>query len=132
MYLRILIAITALVMASLPAFAQPVYRAIDGDTLALGNERFRLTGFDTPETLQARCAAEKAHGLRAKARLAELVKRGPVRLERARGADKYGRTLAVLWIGQELASEILIREGLAVPYTKRVSRIRNYVWCDHL
>jgi micrococcal nuclease len=132
MYLRILIALTVLVMACLPVLAQPVYRAIDGDTLALGDERFRLTGFDTPETFQALCPAEKAHGLRAKARLAELVARGPVYLQRARGKDKYGRTLAVLWIGQELASAILIREGLAVPYTGRIRRVANHNWCASL
>ena len=131
-YIRFLIALTALVMACLPALAQPVYRAIDGDTLALGVERFRLTGFDTPETFQARCPAEKALGQTAKVRLQELVKRGPVRLVRAKGRDKYGRSLAVLWIGQELVSDILIREGLAVPYTGKVSRIRNYSWCAHL
>src|SRR5688500_5527652 len=94
MYLRLLIAITVVVMACLPALAQPVYRAIDGDTLALGDERFRLVGFDTPETFGALCPAEKAHGMIAKARLNELVKRGPVRLVRAKGRDKYGRTLA--------------------------------------
>lgn len=132
MYLRILIALTALVVACLPALAQPVYRAIDGDTLALGDERFRLTGFDTPETFHALCAKEKAHGLLAKARLQQLVRRGPVNLIRAKGRDKYGRTLAVLWIGQELASDILIREGLAVPYTGKIRRVVNYNWCQNL
>src|SRR5215204_2560072 len=90
MYERFLIIAIALVMACLPALAQPVYRAVDGDTLALGDERFRLVGFDTPETFHALCPAEKAHGLRAKVRLQELLKRGPVRLVRDRGKDKYG------------------------------------------
>ena len=129
---RLLIVLAALVLASLPALAQPVYRAIDGDTLALGEERFRLIGFDTPETFQARCPAEKALGQAAKVRLQELVKRGPVRLVRAKGRDKYGRTLASLWIGQELVSDILIREGLAVAYTGRVRRVANHNWCASL
>ena len=132
MYLRVLLALTALVIACLPALAQPVFRAIDGDTLALGDERIRLKGYDTPETAFALCPAEKAHGLRAKARLQELVHRGPVKLVRDRSRDKYGRTLGVLWIGHELVSDILIREGLAVSYTGRVRRVVNYNWCANL
>jgi micrococcal nuclease len=31
--------------------------------------------------------------------------------------EKYGRTLARLWIGREDAASVIIREGLALPYT---------------
>lgn len=132
MMVRLFLAIALLALGIVPGLAQTRYRAVDGDTLALGVERIRLVGFDTPETSFASCPAEKAHGLRAKVRLQELVTRGPVRLERAKSRDKYGRTLAKLFIGDELAGAILIREGLAVPYTGRVRRVVNYNWCANL
>jgi endonuclease YncB( thermonuclease family) len=132
MLARFLLVVALLAVGALPALAQTRYRAVDGDTLALGTERFRLVGFDTPETIQAACPAEREHGRRAKERLQALVTRGPVRLERAKGRDKYGRTLAVLFIGGEPAGDILVREGLAVPYTGRIRRVVNYNWCANL
>ena len=92
---------------------------IDGDSLSCGAERIRLVGFDTPETFRAKCASERHLGDRATARLSELLKRPDVRLVRLRTPDgkierdKYGRTLAKLYIGGEDVGDILIREGLA-------------------
>jgi endonuclease YncB( thermonuclease family) len=88
--------------------------------------------YDTPETFQARCPEERALGLAAKTRLQQLVDAGPVRLIRYRNRDKYGRVLGRIWISKEPVSVILIREFLAVPYTKRVSRIVNFDWCSNL
>jgi micrococcal nuclease len=127
--IRALTLCLALVCAP-PAMA--AYRAIDGDTLASGTTRIRLVDYDTPETLHARCPEEKALGLVAKARLQALVTRGPTKLVRLKGRDKYGRTLGRLFIAAEPVSIILIREALAVPYTKRVSRLRNFDWCANL
>ena len=129
--IRLTAALLALGLA-LPAHAA-VYRAIDGDTVAFGRDRLRLVGFDAPETTyQARCPEEKAHGVVAKARLQELLTRGPVRVVKVKGRDKYRRILALIYVGGESVGDVLIREGLAVPYTKRVSRIRNFNWCENL
>jgi endonuclease YncB( thermonuclease family) len=121
----------ALAVAS-PVAAHARYRAIDGDTLASGTARIRLVDYDTPETLHARCPEERALGLKAKDRLQALVTRGPTKLVRLKGRDKYGRSLGRLFVAAEPVSVILIREALAVPYTKRVSRLRNFNWCENL
>ena len=40
--------------------------------------------------------------------------------------EKYGRTLAQLWIGEKDAAEIMIGEGLAQPYDGR----KKPSWCE--
>lgn len=111
----------------------PAVRVIDGDTIKVSGETIRLVGYDTPEVgHHARCPEERAHGRRATARLKEIVASGPVRLERKPSRDRYGRALAVAYVAGLDVGSILISEGLAVAYTKRVSRIRNHDWCAHL
>src|SRR4051794_35967873 len=90
----------ALVRSNRIASATPTLdiRVVDGDTIdALvppGREivRYRLVGFDTPETVQARCGAELALGERAKRRLQDLIAKGPVRVEvrEAGRTDRWG------------------------------------------
>ena len=63
---------------------------IDGDTIRLDGETFRLIGFDTPETYRARCPAERDLGNRAMIRLRQLVAEGELDLERARCACRPG------------------------------------------
>lgn len=117
---------TAFSLLSYAVAAQPA-RAVDGDTLAIGTERVRIMGLDTPEAgSRARCPREAALARRATGRLAELLASG-VTLDR-RGPDRYGRTLAVVREarGRDVA-EILISERLAVPYQGRSPR-QN--WCE--
>ncbi|GAB4181970.1 MAG: hypothetical protein OHK0024_21080 [Thalassobaculales bacterium] len=117
---------TALAVA-LTAFLSPALagdiRAIDGDSLALGAERIRVLGVDTPE-IAGRCPAEIALARRARALTQALLDRGPVTIERA-GRDRWGRTLARVWIdGRDLA-DLLIAAGLGRPY----SGGRRQSWC---
>ena len=90
---------------------------VDGDTLAWCDERIRLVGFDAPEIRYpfAKCDRERQKGARAKARLNELIQfnRPLLRLERIGQQDRYGRTLARLYVGGEDVAEIMVREGLA-------------------
>jgi endonuclease YncB( thermonuclease family) len=86
---------------------------IDGDTFALGMERFRILNIDTPETHSPRCEKELARGLKAKERLAELLRAGRIEVERD-GQDRYGRTLARVFAGRRDVGEVLIRK--ASPY----------------
>lgn len=91
--------------------------AVDGDTLGHGSERFRLVGFDTPETFRAQCAEEHRLGQKAKRRLEEIIlTAGHVQLEIQEHPDKYGRHLAVARAGGHEVGSILISEGLARPY----------------
>ncbi len=103
----------------------------DGDTVALrcgGKEQTaRLVGFDTPETKQPRCEAERALGDKATLRLRGLLANGEASY-RTQGHDKYGRELIVLKVDGIGVADTLIKEGLAVAYTGG-SRIS---WCAKL
>jgi micrococcal nuclease len=76
-----------------------VRRVVDGDTLVAGigdhDERVRLIGYDTPETVKPDTPVE-CFGPEASARLHALLPPGtPLRLERdAEERDVYGRLLA--------------------------------------
>ncbi|OBY26820.1 hypothetical protein A9D60_17370 [Leisingera sp. JC1] len=99
---------------------------IDGDTADVGNDRFRLVGYDTPETYKPRCRYEKALGDEATRRARQLVREaGTVEFIVLPGRDKYGRGLARIFLhGHDLGS-ILISEGLARPYRGG----RRQSWC---
>lgn len=100
---------------------------VDGDTVKVGNQRYRLVGYDTPETWIPRCAFEQALGEAASDRARELVANaGMVDLVILPGRDKYDRGLASIYIRGVDLGDLLIREGLARPYTGG----RRGSWCD--
>jgi len=55
-------------------------RVIDGDTISFKSIRYRFVGFDTPETLHAKCDSERTLGLQASARLRGLISSGEITL----------------------------------------------------
>lgn len=85
----------------------------DGDTVIVAHggkpEKVRLLDIDSPEKSQA-------YGRAAKRFLSDLVFMREVRIER-RGRDKYGRTLATLYLadGTDINAELL-RNGCAWLY----------------
>lgn len=103
----------------------------DGDTVALdcpdGRNSARLLGFDTPETKDYGCAAEKALGDRATLRLRALAQSGALTFS-GESYDKYGRILTVMKVDGVDVAGTLIAEGLADPYLggKRIN------WCRKL
>ena len=103
---------------------------IDGDTIALGSERVRILNIDAPETRGSRCERELVLGLKAKERLAVLLRAGWVDVERD-GQDRYRRTLARLSVGGRDVGTVLVREGLALPWQSgpeaKEARLRH--WC---
>ncbi|BCM87909.1 thermonuclease family protein [Methylobacterium indicum] len=117
--MKLLVLAALLALASLPAHAETVdgdlIRVIDGDTVELAGERIRLVEPDAPEISKPRCNTELANGLLASGRLRQLLK-GPVRIERSGRTDRYRRTLASLVAPDGNVADILIREGLAIPY----------------
>ena len=92
------------------ANASPVDRnhieVLDGDTIRIAGESFRLVGFDAPETYQARCLSESELGNRATFRLRQLIAGGDLDFERVACACRtgtegtprcnYGRSCGVL------------------------------------
>jgi endonuclease YncB( thermonuclease family) len=101
----------------------------DGDTVRAHGERYRLVGFDTPETWSRRRAVpphERALGKQARKRLKQLIAAGGVDLEEVPCAcTKHtrlddqgrcrtnGRLCAVLSVNGENVGRTLIAEGLA-------------------
>ncbi|MEZ5663996.1 MAG: thermonuclease family protein [Burkholderiaceae bacterium] len=89
----------------------------DGDSLWVRpleggrRQRLRLDGIDAPEICQA-------GGLASRDRLAGMTLGHQVRVE-VRGQDRYRRTLARVWLGQEDVQVRLVREGLAWSYRVR-------------
>jgi len=101
-----------------------VTRVVDGDTVEVdldGREvDVRLIGIDTPESVApdqpVECFAEEAS-----AYTEDRLEGRTVRLEfDAERLDRYGRTLAYVWVGdveEELFNETLVAEGYAVVTT---------------
>ena len=87
---------------------------IDGDTLAIGQRRVRLTGYDAPE-LDGACDAERHKAAQARDRLADWLAQGP--FEWTGGTDpaydRYGRELREARRGEELLAEVMVDAGLA-------------------
>ena len=115
---KILLSLLALVLLATHAFAQDVihWRCVgvtDGDTirvLAPGYQllQIRLAWIDAPEM-------EQAFGYRAKQAMSELVFGKEVEL-RPHTIDRYGRTVAMVFVGGRDVGLELIKEGLAWAY----------------
>lgn len=87
---------------------------IDGDTFRYRDQSIRIADIDTPETRNYGCAAEKALGDRATARLVALLNAGPFLLEAyERDTDVYGRKLRIVTRGGQSLGMVLVAEGLA-------------------
>ncbi|QDI74490.1 thermonuclease family protein [Leisingera aquaemixtae] len=122
----ILLLVSAAVAQAAPLSSRDIY-LIDGDTADIGNDRFRLVGYDTPETYKPRCRYEKALGDEATRRARQLVhEAGTVDFIVLPGRDKYGRGLARIFLHGHDLGNILISEGLARPYRGG----RRQSWCN--
>ncbi|MEL4069567.1 thermonuclease family protein [Ochrobactrum sp. GPK 3] len=111
------------------ALATSAPQAIDGDTFIIGSEHVRIANIDAPETRKAKCDAERRLGQVAKRRLQELLSSPGFEMERGdpksgRVKDKYGRTLATIYVDGADVGLILIDEELARPW-----RGKREPWC---
>ncbi|TAY52913.1 thermonuclease family protein [Rhizobium leguminosarum] len=108
--------------------ANQAFTITDGDTVHVSGERAgtRLVGFNTPEKFSPQCEYERQLGERASARLRELVAQGSARLIKVacacppgtEGTSRcnHGRSCGVLKVDGRDVGQILIAEGLAVPF----------------
>lgn len=90
-------------------------RVIDGDTIELGVERFRLKGVDAPESQQTcnRDGVAWPCGKDAAAHLANLVEGRVIRCDQS-DIDIYGRIVAICRAGAMDLGQALVDAGLAV------------------
>jgi micrococcal nuclease len=102
-----------------------VVRVVDGDTIVVSpNEKVRLIGVDTPETVHPKKAVE-CFGKEAKQFTRDAVEGKSVRLildkvnTKRRHKDRYGRTLAYAYLADgTMLNRELIRQGYAHAYTR--------------
>jgi micrococcal nuclease len=101
-----------------------VVRVVDGDTLVVASEgeeeRVRLIGIDTPESVKPGTPVE-CFGKEASAHLTDLLPEGtPVRLERdVEARDRYERLLAYVYRAEDdlFVNRTMVAEGYAQPAT---------------
>lgn len=94
-------------------------RIIDGDTLDVRGSRVRLHGIDAPESAQ-RCRSGGRFwscGHEATRALSRRIGSRPVACEE-RDRDRYGRSVAVCWVGGEDVNAWMVAEGWAFAYRK--------------
>ena len=86
-------------------------RIVNGDTIVVHGETYRLVGFETPETAQAKCASERKLGYRAAFRLRRIVAGGGLDLEPVKCSE--GSACAVLRTHGQNVADLMIGQGLA-------------------
>lgn len=110
-----------------------VVRVVDGDTLVIdrgnGNERVRLVGIDTPETVAPNAPVE-CFGPEASAYVTDLLAGATVSLDpdpTQGDTDRYDRLLRYVWVatntgGWNSVEALLLTGGFAEPYRDAHSR----------
>jgi len=95
---------------------------IDGDTITIHGTRIRLHGIDSPENGQHCIRGGKPWlcGKDAAFALADLIDGKVVHCDPT-GLDRYGRTVAVCFLGEIELNRWLVKEGWALDY-KRYSK----------
>jgi len=95
-------------------------RVIDGDTIVINGQRIRLYGIDAPEKKQT-CKKPVWHdwpcGKASAIRLKIRIGLKPVRCA-IKNYDRYGRSVAVCYVGKTEINQWMVKNGFAVAYRK--------------
>lgn len=107
--------------SSEPGTVVRVDRVVDGDTIEVRLDGrtvdVRLIGIDTPEAVRPEYPIE-CFGPEASRYTAGRIEGEQVRLEfDEERLDRFDRTLAYVWVGDELFNETLVRQGFATVTT---------------
>ena len=100
---------------------------IDGDTIDIHGQRIRLHGIDAPESGQS-CEREGKRyrcGRQAATVLANMISRASVRCEQ-RDTDRYGRIVAVCWLGGIDLNAMMVSKGWAIAYRRYAKDYVNH------
>jgi len=118
--LRFLVFLTVISITT-PLFADVTGTpsVIDGDTLEISGARIRLHGIDAPESRQLCRKDGQSYrcGQQATVALNGLIARSSVRCK-ARDRDRYGRIVAICFLGDLDLNDWLVRQGHAVAYRR--------------
>lgn len=99
-------------------------QVVDGDTLIIGDTKIRLNAIDAPETDQSCLDPSNnlyACGLLARDRLRARIGNATVSCQ-ANGTERYGRFLAICFLGQDDLNRWLVSQGLAMAYIQYSDR----------
>jgi endonuclease YncB( thermonuclease family) len=106
------------VISAHDAVAQIAGRAtvVDGDTIEIHGQRVRPFGMDSPESARA---GQKPHrcGQQAALALADRIDERTVRCQET-DRDRYGRVVAVCYVGGEDLNRWMVQQGWAVAFRK--------------
>lgn len=94
---------------------------IDGDTIKIGDERWRLYGWDAPPITGNCCDEERQRGAAAKAYLEQLMQwgasSGTLRILVRASTEKYHRRLITVMVNDQDVGALMREHGLADEYT---------------
>jgi micrococcal nuclease len=88
---------------------------LDGGTIYLQGKKVAIAGVDAPQIQGARCENERAQGIEAAVRLADLLNGGPVTVS-APFRDEYGRLVRKVRVGGDDVGEAMVDAGVAREY----------------
>jgi endonuclease YncB( thermonuclease family) len=96
-------------------------KVLDGDTLQVGERRYRLLGIDTPERAAPWFLGDQEPWAGEASRLVRraIADAGSVELRGFGRRDTYGRELVHAYAGGQSISLLLVRAGLAYPTVHR-------------
>lgn len=102
------------------AVTQGQLRVVDGDTIYIGEKKYRLSGIDTPEMKQT-CSKDGQLvycGLVAQRVLKEKIGTQEVKCVEEDKPDRYQRILAECFVNNESLSSYMVRSGYAFAFRK--------------